>query len=495
MSKIFQYLAQPRFLIFTISLTILLHVFFLDLPPKSMHLWRQSHTLSMTRNFFEEGMNPFLPRVDNRFDTDGITGSQFPSFEIVLASIYHITGEQYWVQRLYCLLLHLLGIWGIFKLSLLMTSKRLFANIAAWTYAWSPMLFYYAITALPDNVALPASIWGLYFFMLWFKKWVLQGKPAYLEMLGSLTILTLAGLTKIQYLAVGFFILAYIWQQRKLLGLKHWLAFTLFGAATSAMTVGWYVYARMLIKKSGLKDFGLHFNPETDLKEGLWVLFINLTSTLPELILNYSAFVLLLASAYFLFTRKKEDNILRNSFFVWAGVFVIYHLIELGQMTEHDYYMMPYMPVLVIASAYGTFHLFAINKFQKIVLLLILIQPILAFIRIGGRFISEEKEHSVFYNEEALHQLQDCAADDALCIVGPDPSRCIYFYFLYKKGFGFGGEGLVGPQVKDYITRGAEYLYTSDAGLATDPLIASYIDSTLCQVDKFFVYSLKKADE
>jgi hypothetical protein len=65
----------------SILLTIVLHLPFLNLPPKSIHVWRQSHSLAVARNFYREEMNIFKTRVDNRMDGDGITGSHFPTFE------------------------------------------------------------------------------------------------------------------------------------------------------------------------------------------------------------------------------------------------------------------------------------------------------------------------------------------------------------------------------------------------------------------------------
>jgi len=498
MFKLIQFFNSRIVLLFIIITTVLLHVAFLDMPPKSMHLWRQANTLSMTRNFYEEGMDPFKPRVDNRFDTDGITGSQFPSFEIILAKLYQFTGEQYWVQRSYCLLLHLFGIFGIFLLAKQLTFNRLIANLAAWTYAWSPMLFYYAITALPDDMALPASIFGLYFFLKWFEKWVVMESKSAIEMLLCLFFVTIAGLTKIQYLALGFFIVAFVWLQREKLKAFHWLGFVIFGAIVSSTCISWYLYADRLIQKSGLSDIGLTFNPETDIKEGLSILISNLTSSLPELILNYASFILLIAAGYFLIVRKKGNAVVRISFFIWAFIFVVFHLFELERMKHHDYYMMAYMPILAIASAYGGFHLLN-SKFKKLAVLLILLQPVLAFARIvPSRFASEETgANKVFYKQDELKKLQELVPNNALCVVGPDDSRCIYFYFLRKKGFGFGQEGLSlsQQQLSKYVAKGAKYLYTSDNLVAMDEQLKPYISELVGNQDDFYVYSLKMPSE
>lgn len=490
--QILNFFSSKNFLYLTFSLSIALHVGFLNMPPKSMHLWRQCHTLAVTRNFFEEGMNIFEPKVDNRFDTDGITGSQFPSFEFGLASIYHLTGEHYWVQRTYCLLLHLFGILGIYLLTKKLTNNLFLANLSAWAYTWSPLLFYYAITALPDNIALPFSIWGLYFFMLWFEKYVEKKEKYILQMLGCFFFTTLAGLTKIQYLALGFFILTYLIGQRKKMNAFNWTFFSLFGIAASGLSVGWYLYARWLIEKSGLTDFGLHFNPVKNVWEGFEILFSNLTSSLPESILNYSAFTCLLAAIYFQIKIKSSNSTLKAPFLIWSCVFVMYHIIELGQMRHHDYYMMAYMPILAIFSAYGAFKL-AISKFRNIALILILLQPVLAFVRIvPPRFwAGENDEKSIFYSKIQLDKLQKCTDNKSLCIIGPDDSRCIFFYFLHKKGFGFGEEGLSKEQMENYISRGAKFLYTSKNDIFLKGELNPYIDNKICMEGGFYVYSLK----
>ena len=491
MNRLFQHFHTTKGLGYTLALAFLLHVFFLNLPPKSMHLWRQSHTLAVARNFYQEEMNIFHPRVDNRFDTNGITGSHFPSFEFGLASLYHITGEHFWTQRCYCLLLHLMGIWGIYLLAKQLTSNVLYANFGAWAYAWSPLLFYYGITALPDDLALPFTIWGLYCFLAWFNAWVGENKFTIGLAVATFFFLTVAGLTKLQYLAVGFFILVHILQNRGKLELKHWIAFILLGITCSGLSIGWYLYARKQIEISGLKDFGLSFKPETEFARGLNTVLSNLSSSLPEMLLNYSSFILLLIGLYFFWKRKSQSRLF-VPLLVWAGVFMAYHLIELRQMEDHDYYMMPYLPLLVIAVAFGTWKSFM--QFPKwVTIILLLIQPVLAFTRIApSRFLSEEtEEKKILYIPEARQKLSECVPSDALCVVGPDDSRCIYFYLLNKKGFGFGEEGISQELLQEYIRKGAKYLYTSKKEIAEQQELAPYIGPVMCTESNFYVYSLK----
>jgi hypothetical protein len=480
------------FLWISVALMATLHLMFLDLPPKSMHIWRQCNTLAMTRNFYEEGMNPFTPRVDNRFDTDGVTGSQFPSFEIGLASIYHLTGEHYWVQRSYCLLLSILGMIGMYLLVTQLSKNKTLGHLAAWTYAWSPLIFYYSISALPDDLALPSSIWGLYLFLRWFEKWVEQRQIGWFWMMSSLFFITLAGLTKIQYLALGFFIVPYILLRKNKLVPLHWIAFVSFGTCCSSICVSWYLYAKYLIAKSGLTDFGLSFKPEDNFKRGVSTLLSNLTQTCPEFLLNYSSFLFLLVGLFFLTKKKSGERLVLTPFLSWSLAFACYHLIELRQMEYHDYYMMAYMPLLVCASTYGAWHLLQ-TKWQNLIAILLLIQPVLAFARIvPSRFLSKETEDKeVFYQKDALAKLQTCVPKNALCVVGPDDSHCIYFYFLRKKGFGFGEEGISSAQLKEYIKKGARFIYTNKKEIIENQELVPYLDRLMCTERNFYVYSLK----
>ncbi len=84
--------------------------------------------------------------------------------------------------------------------------------------------------------------------------------------------------------------------------------------------------------------------------------------------------------------------------------------------------------------------------------------------------------------------------DSALCIVGPDDSKCIYFYFLKKKGFGY-SENLSKDELADYVKRGAKYIYTTQNELITNPEISPFLDKKIGQEGNFLVYALKNQEQ
>ena len=471
-------------------ISIILHLPFLNLPPKSIHLWRQCHTLAVARNFYSEDMNIFKTRVDNRFDGNGITGSHFPSFEFLLAGIYQVTGEHFWVQRLYSLLLHIFGIFGMYQLGYYLFKSRLLGGLAAWSYTWSPLLFYYGISALPDNLALPFSIWGLYACLIWLDLTAIRSEKRWPFMILSFFFIAIAGLTKIQYLALGFFVLAFLLINRKKYKSVDWLMFTGFGIIVSLICLFWYRYAILQIERSGLVDFGIGFKPETNPSEAFDILFSNVVSILPESILNYSGFVLFIFALFYLFKTRRAPKPLAIPFFVWSGVFVVYHLVELGQMKHHDYYMMPYLPILSILMGFGAFKMLD-TKYKKFAVFLIGLQPVLACVRIiPARFLSKEQNAmQSFYDPSALKRLQEMVPDSALCIVGPDDSKCIYFYFLKKKGFGY-SESLSKNEMADYVNRGAKYIYTTQNELINNLDNSQFIGKKIGQEGEFLIYAL-----
>lgn len=182
---------------------------------------------------------------------------------------------------------------------------------------------------------------------------------------------------------------------------------------------------------------------------------------------------------------------------VWTISLIAYHIIELAQMNVHSYYMMPYLPVLFLMVAYGARNI-SIKKNANVILFSILIlSPILTGLRIiPSRFTKSNPSIPIeLYQESFRNELISAAPANALCIVGPDVSGCIYFYHLEKKGFGFNSlsdlNERVGneTQLENFIGRGASYLYTNDSTVTSNAGIQARF-SLVKKVESFYVYKL-----
>lgn len=399
-------------------------------------------------------MNIFHPRVDRRGNSNGITGMQFPSFEYTVALAAQVTGYFDGLNRWIAFLYFAMGMAYFYALLRLLYNDCTIAFCGTWAFTFSPILYYHSITALPDVLALSASIAGLYYFMRWDqeKKWLL--------IFGALVFTTLAGLTKLQYLAIGFPIAVQVFNGifRKRYTAVELVQLGLFALLSVSVSLLWYVHAIHLIEISGLRDFGIEFRPVHRFAEGLKILTANVFSHLPEQLLSFPnliPFFLLISWCW----KHKPFGGKAAWLAVWALGLLVYHIVELRQMDVHMYYMFPYLPLLFLLVAKG--YALLLNRRQYLLVLLILISlPILAFAGNFHHFLNEQKSvPGDFYNEQQRAALDAAIPDSALVIVGPDVSGCIYHYFTHTKGWSFArNEDLTAHAAEDCLQKGARYL-------------------------------------
>ncbi len=490
--KYFSSIIQQKKIVlaFCFSLSFLLHLPFLNMPPRSIHVWRQCNTLAVARNFYLEDMNILRPRVDRRLDSDGVTGMQFPSYEYLVACFYHLFGEHDWVHRVTALLISFTGVFGMYLLTLFLFKSPVAAAISAFSYTWSPELFYFGIAALPDILALASSVWGLYYFLKWFKS------DDYLSFFLALFFTTLAGLTKIQFLAIGFPIAVFVLRSKELNKTKI-ILLAVFAFISVGITLSWYYYASQLILSSGLEDFGLVFRPSNDIFIAINTIGKNLLRNFPELLLGYSTTVLVAIGIYFFIKNKTHKNVLFLPFLGWFCGLLIYYFIELEQMIYHTYYLIPFLILLFLIAGYGGLKLYE-TKFRWVVLTLLTLQPILAALRIiPPRYLGSTGVPIELYNEKQVNQLISNIPEKQLCIVGPDISGCIYFYFLKQKGFGFeNSDSLFRIKkgeiiIENFIRRGAKYLISNDSTLHNNQKLKPYINNEMNREGEFYIMELK----
>lgn len=440
---------------------VITHLPFLHLPPCSIHVWRQCNTLAVARNFYEENNTITQPRVDRRYDSDGVTGMQFPAYEWGLAQIYRLTGEHYFVQRSYALVISSIAILCTFLFFYKYRGDPLLGVLAAWFLTWSPEWYYHSINALPDILAFAAGTGALAAYGEW-----TQRKTTGRFTL-TILLLAMAGLVKIQYGIFGGIIAALLVHQyrRNVISKKHFFHWTIGGGVAIAIVSGWYVYANQLIKSSGLYDYVLNIRPITNLPDALAIVKRNLISDLPELLFNYAGTMLVLIG---LFNYIRPDN--RKK---WVAIpafilFILWYVVMLEQMKVHQYYMLPLLILAVFPVLNGIKWL--LEGKRKIALwLLIIAMPVLAMIRIlPARWMKEDLGiPSAFADQRQLEQLIKAVPDHQPIITLPDESGCIWLYFLHKKGFSYADEGLFttfnnkGELLFDeYKRRGAKWLYT-----------------------------------
>lgn len=407
----------------------------LQLGPRGVHVWRQCNTLAVAKNFHEEEMNIMRPRVDHRKGQTGVTGTAFPAFEFALAAQYQVIGftenGHRWLQFCMTALLIL----GAFYLGLLIFPDSIFPGVVmSWFMAWTPEVYYHGINALPDILALCATVWALCLY------WSDRKSGSAIKLIGMTALFALAGLVKLQYLMFPGVVFLDQWFRsdgRSKAGIYLGLAISAIFPAI------WYVYAINLRSTSELKDYGLYLNPADSWSETIAILWSNVVSDLPEQLIGYAFLPLVIFSLVKLYLNRSKLQI--NKWLCVLIGLIAYHLIELDQMKDHAYYMMPYLVFLVILIGHGVHEIMilkSLNNNRKWLTLLIaigMLQPLITRARIDHRF--ESAEHSQlpaeFQTVDKLDSMRVIVNGSQRVALAPDLSGCIYFYFLRCKGYSF----------------------------------------------------------
>ena len=262
--------------------TLLIHIPEIPKAPYGLHQWRQVQTLAVARNLHEEAFDPLSPRVDGRGAGTGVAGMEFPFLNALIAAGYGVFGFSHAVGRLTALAFGLLAILGVYLLGSELFGSKMLGACAGLFLSFSPLFIYYSAAVMPDVPMLSMLFFSLFFFAAWERK----GRPAALGLAAG--FLGIAGLIKITALiAVPYYL--WVMFRRKRKPFRDVLPFTVPLGAIGA----WYLHARHLSEMSGIHDFKLEPTALRSAGEFLRVTRKILFSGLPEVYMNYGAFIFL----------------------------------------------------------------------------------------------------------------------------------------------------------------------------------------------------------
>lgn len=431
-----------------ISLALHWHVFPKDIV--GQHAWRQSQTQTTIRYFAQHDFNILHPHT-NLAEFHGTQRLEFPLMQWIIAGACRLFGYSVTLTRILLFLGGLLTIAGMMRLAAIVFSDNRAPAIAGWAFAFSPLFYYYTINPLPDTWAMCAGTWGL---ALWFQ-WLRDKKISLLLLSGIL--LAIGALIKLPFILYFIVVPAYWWKERRQL----FRSIGVTGACWlwMALPLLWYI---LVIPEwtnnpvtQGVMD--TRFYSGDMLFTYLWG---NFSSTLPELLLNYAATPLFLAGWFFFF-REKKFRSEKFLYLLLAGLAVLaYFLFELNLIaTVHDYYLFPFLPLLFLLVTFGALRLLSIKKGKVVVLVLLLILPLTAFLRIDSRW-----DRPGFNRDIMDHAAEIRAAlpEEAKLITANDVSGHIWLYYLDREGWNFSDDKMDLSLVKQHIAEGATY-FVSDS--------------------------------
>lgn len=466
-------------LIPTLSIVLHWHIFDRDLV--GIHVWRQTETQTLVNNL-SEGLGSITDPLYNDIGKDGVR-MEFPVMQWTFAQFQKAFGDSIAVSRILTFIIGLLSVFGMFRLADTVFRNKFAALICAWAFNWSPVFFYYTVNPLPDNFALCAAIWAAVFFF----KYTRSGSTA--AVIASATLLGFATLAKLPYILYGTFVLGWLFvsvRHKERLPVKAILIY----AIAQIPAAIWYINAIPTWRGNGvLKGMA---DVQEKPSEILNILIGNLTSILPELLLNYGSILFFIAGFYFMFRNKAHRDKLFPVFLIWSAFILAYFFYEANMIgLIHDYYLFPFLPLIFLIVAYGAGGLVSLQKkgLNYFVLLCLIILPLTAFLRINDRWRTDDPGFNPVYYQHK-NELRELIPQDAKVIVGNDDSHFILLYYLNKRGWAFDHDWMNGERMTEFVSKGAIYLFT-DSPVDNNEDVKPFLDEKIFERGTLRVYKLK----
>lgn len=449
------------------GLYFVLHIPFINLPPTGNHVWRQSNSLAIAKNFYEEGMNILEPKIDKRYAGNGVTGTNFPLYEWVLAVNYKIWGFNHSVHRWYAMLLTFIC-FGLVYLNFRKVNEQT-GRLAAWIFLFNPLIFFYGFSALPDILAIAFILLANYCIYA-----IIENRSGVFKLL--LPICLILGLlikfTFVAWLVIPFLLLSSAEVKPKLPTLL------LVSLPALIPVLAWYNYANELTALAqGNVEFVYHARVLQSVDEWLKLLS-NMISAVPELLMGYPALLLLILG---LAVGRSPSNEIKVHRVYWVGaalMALIYFVSASNNLLDHDYYFLPLLGLLLVV----------LSKIPKKAFVLVPILLILMPVWAAGRIIPANwvgvDSNALQSEKEWLNKRLE-STDRVIC--GTDPSSCYLFYMLGVKGYPYRKLGEL-EEIKDgkvimddYVEQGAQFLITNQA----KDLENEYLKKYFKQVEPF----------
>ena len=159
------------FFIGALAISIFQHYRVFSLDVIGYHSWRQTQTQTVINNFVNVDFNILNPRLDDLHYVNGIYRMEFPLAQWLVACLYKLFGNHLYLTRLFFYMTTWVSVFGMFQLVFVITKDKLTSLLTAWLFLFSPVIYYYSVNPLPDNLSLCFGIWSVYFLDTLFACW------------------------------------------------------------------------------------------------------------------------------------------------------------------------------------------------------------------------------------------------------------------------------------------------------------------------------------
>jgi hypothetical protein len=324
--------------------------------PGSIHQWRQTDCLSITKNYYEEGMHFFEPKIHFQGPKGGKAVSEFPIMNYTVAALWKVFGEHEFIYRLLEYLIFITAIFVLYNTLIRFFNSPLLAFLSVSILLTSPLLAYYGLNFLADVPGLSLAIISLCLYYFFYK--TLHRRYFYASLLiGTLAVLIKASALMPLCLLIFFSLIDILRLNRTFKtaplfesGLAPFLAMT--GSVT--VIIMWYKFALRYNDNNTNIIFLLTILPiwEMNVEEIIYNLKVLFNDLFPLFLNRPMLFFFFSLVIYVIAKYRKLDPFFRYAF-LFTGVYFLSYLIFFFQVfSVHDYYLINLMifPVVTFMS-------------------------------------------------------------------------------------------------------------------------------------------------
>ena len=429
--QIKRWLGDIRFWIVALALIRLIGI--ANPPLEVSHSWRQTTVAMAARNFYEVDPNILFPRIDIGGDLTGITGMEFPLLNWLIYLLSLPFGFHEWYGRLINLVVSSLGCWYFYRLlKCFFTERHAFcATLLLCVTLW----FAFARKLMPDTFSMSLVIMGLYYGIDY-----LYNEHRRVGSLIGYALLIMAGvLSKLPSGYILVVLLLPILDKTVLLYRKVWLAVV---SMLCMVPVAWwyFVWIPHLVEQYGL----WHFFMGKSISVGSAEIWHNMSRTLYRFYfnaMNYTGFAVFIAGLIVAIVKRQR---LLLWLLLLAFVTFVPVMLSSGEtFFKHDYYVVPFVPVMALVAGYGI-SLLNTSWLRTMVLVVVAMENILNH---HSQFVIREDRQPILALEQSFDGFSN--KDELVCInSGQDPT---VMYFTHRKGWVATNEELQDNSYVDYL--------------------------------------------
>lgn len=500
----------------------------LFLRPSSSHQWRQCDCLSLTLNYYKEGMHFFRPSINLCLlpkKSCNTSTSECPWIYYLVACLWKIFGYHEFIYRLLNILIAYTGLYALFNIVKTILNDGAWALMISLLLFTSPIYAFYTNNFIVDISALNIALIAWFFFVNYYK----TRRLLFFNI--SIFFFLLAGLTKISglYSFIPLIIL-YLWE---LFGKNkaHRIFSYLFKQGLSILFLiviicSWTIYSIHYNNTYTGSVFSTTILPIWKLiPSQVHIILVKFYNNLLPQYFSSSIIFLSLALFFVILINYKKINPFYYYFLImlFAGC-ILYFLLWYMVFNVHDYYLINfliYIPfvflvfLIFLKENYSTF--FYSIRFKIFFACILLFNIYYCFVQVNIRyaptyhlvresFIIDEQTTNFWnwahWNYESYEKAFETVTPylrslgisrNDMVISIPDKSTNTSLYLMDVKGYTDYGGGVrdTGSMNCD-IRSGAAYLIISNPSLLDSAWVQPYLKNKIGSYKNITIYALKR---